>query len=666
MPNFADQAVATAPPPRRQVAAPRAVDQSTGIARGAGDDDNRGQFLSVEKLAKQYTAFLGAKIEEVEESKQSRRYYHGVQWTAEEIKIFRARRQPIVTFNSCDGKINAVVGLIERLRQDPKAFPSNPRHEQGAEVATATIRYVLDANDWKTLSSEVARHASIDGYSGVELKLRKGDKGDPDVKVGLVFGDDFFYDARSRMPDFHDCRYMGIARWLDEEEAVDLFPDKEEEVRNLTDLGTDRTTYADSEIKWAIVNERRIRLVEHWYKHRGKWHWAFYIGYELLDEGVSPFLDERGNTIPRFIMFSAHVDQDSDRYGFIRNLKGPQDEKNQRRAKALFTANSRRLIADKGAVDDVETARREWGRPDGYVEKNPGLNITADDTGPDMSAQLGFLQDAKQEIDRRAPATPVMPGSEQMAPNTSGRAINLLQQAGTAELGPFIIAYRGWKIRVYRAIWSLCQRYWTAERWIRVTDDQKLAQFLQLNGLDLDEWGRPMLVNALGQLDVDIGLDEGPDVVNMMADAYEHIKDDPNVPWQVKIELSSLAGSVKERILAMGQKPPDPIEQAGRALTVKRIQSDIDEKDANALMREAKAAEATAKAGLNAAQVLQHGLEMSAAIQGQPEGSPTPAQPQGPVAPPQGVGPPQMAPGGQLALPFAKFLAPQPQQGSPT
>jgi hypothetical protein len=42
-----------------------------------------------------------------------------------------------------------------------------------------------------------------------------------------------------------------------------------------------------------------------------------------------------------------------------------------------------------------------------------------------------------------------------------------LQQAGIAELGPFILAYRNWKLRVYRAVWNIVQQTWTAERYIR-------------------------------------------------------------------------------------------------------------------------------------------------------------------------------------------------------
>jgi hypothetical protein len=37
----------------------------------------------------------------------------------------------------------------------------------------------------------------------------------------------------------------------------------------------------------------------------------------------------------------------------------------------------------------------------------------------------------------------------------------LLQQAGMAELGPYIMGYRGWKLRLYRAIFNAVQQYWT-------------------------------------------------------------------------------------------------------------------------------------------------------------------------------------------------------------
>jgi hypothetical protein len=531
------------------------------------DADGEEGFWPVTRLKQQYIDYLAAKVMEYEEQKQARHFYHGAQWTPEDLKVLRSRRQPVITFNRTARKIDSIVGLVQRLRQDPKAFPRNPRNASGAEIATQCVRAVLDANRWKFLDNYCARQAGTEGIAGIELKLIEGDHDDPDVGMDFIFGDDFFYDPRSYKPDFSDARYMGIAKWLDLEEAIELFPDKEEELRTLmVETGFDLTTHADREYKWIYVNEKRLRLVEHWYKHRGKWYWSFYCSMILLDQGVSPFLDERRKPMNRFIMFSANVDHDGDRYGFVRNLKGPQDEINQRRSKALFISNSRRLIAQKGAVDNIEVARREWARPDGFVEVNPGRDIKPEERQEDLTAHLELMQDARNEIDSFANI-----GAAQLMQDSpdahSGVAINLIQRAGVAELGSFFLNYKDWKERVYKAIWNVASRTWQQERWIRVTDNQGLAQFIQLNGMGMNQWGQPTILNAVGDLSVEMTMDEGPDEASIMQDAWDVLRNQPpgTVPPAVLIELSPMQDSIKKKVQQMMQPPPpqpDPAAQA--------------------------------------------------------------------------------------------------------
>lgn len=634
---------------------PSAAENARNLSSPNSWDDD-GQYLPVTRLRQQYTGYLTSKSPEILEQQQARQYFHGAQWSAEEMRVLRRRRQPVITYNYIAENINSTVGLLERYRQDPKAFPRNPRNDEGAEVATQTIRYILDSNDWKTESSEVARTASIDGIGGMGFKLREGDKGDPDIKLEIVYGDDFFYDPRSYRPDFHDARFLGQAKWVDEEECIELFPDLEDVIRSLVNNGSDLTTYSDREFKWVYTTERRVRLVEQWYKHKSKWHWCFYIADTLLDQGVSPFFDDRGKTIPRFIMFSAAVDHDGDRYGFVRNQKGAQDETNQRRSKALFISNSRRIIADKGAVDDVEKARAEWARPDGFIEKNPKLDIKLDDTQADLAGQMQFLADAKNELAKFSPQ--IAPNGE-LPKNVSGRAINLMQQAGTAKLGPFILAYRGWKLRIYQAVWNCAQRYWTAERWIRVTDDQDMAHFIQLNGLDLDQWGRPQLVNYLGALNVDIILDEGPDAVNMQSDTWDQVQaamqGGTQFPPAVVIQLMNIPHSTKKQIMQMMQQPPDPVEQAAKLKAVQRIDAEIAEKNAGSFQRIATGTKYLVQAGLDAAQSENIGLQQFRTDQSNDAFKAPPQPATGPVqqAPPQV---PQ-ADHQQLPLAFAKGLA---------
>jgi hypothetical protein len=548
------------------------------------DQGSEQDYYDVVRLRRQYNDYAAAKDAEAREMVESRHYYHADQWTAEEIRKLRARRQPVTTENQIVKKVNGVIGLIERLRQDPKAFPRTPNQQEGADLATATLKYQLDSSDWKSKSSRIAGGAAIDGISGIEYDLVPGDEKDPTLEMHIVYGDGFFYDPRSYDEGFTDARFMGVAKWIDLEQAKEIAPDKANELEDLMETGSDLTTIAqtDREKNWVNTNERKIRLVDHWYIKGGKWLWCLHAGNVELMKGVSPFIDEKGKTFPRYRMFSAAVDHDGDRYGFNRNLKSPQDQLNHFNAKKSHIANTRRIISEKGAVDDIEVARREWARPDGWVETNPGLKMEPDQTTlNDFKGLAELATESRTYLENFGP-NPSLIG--QGLEDSSGRAIQLLQQAAIAELGPYLGAYKNWKIRVYRDIWNIIQRYWTSERWIRVTDDQNLAQFFQINKLTVDQFGRPAIVNAIGSLDVDIIIDEAPDAVNMQADAMMVLQSlgpqfAQNFP-EIAIELSPLPQSVKkpmlDKIQAKQSAPPPPDPKVIAAGQIKQLELQAD------------------------------------------------------------------------------------------
>jgi len=524
---------------------------------------------SVERLRRQYTDFASDKRAELGEQRTARHYYHGDQYTAAELKTLKDRRQPVVTTPRLTKKINGIVGLLERLRQDPKAYPRTPQQEQGAELGTAIIRYALDQCDWKAISPEVCLNSAVNGIGGIELSITQGEGGDSDVAMATVDPETFFYDQRSTRPDFSDARFMGIAKWVDVEIAQEMFPDKREDLDALVSRGPGAPGQSeqlqDRETRWVNSNEKQVFLIEQWYLKGGQWRWCFYSYNIELDSGVSPFKDEKGNSLCRFVMFSANIDHDGDRYGFIRMLKSPTDETNARRSKALHVMHTRRIIMSDGAVADVEKTRKEAVRPDGVVVvagHSDTFRFEFDDASKaqDWTSQIALLEESKNELENFGPNPELM--GEASTKNQSGRAIALLQQAGIAELGPFILAYRGWKLRVYRAVWNIVQQTWTGEKYIRVTDDDNVAQFIQLNGLQIDpNTGQPAMVNALGALDVDIILDEGPDTMNVMQDTFDTMtalaQNGAQIPPSVLIEMSALPHSTKKKLMEL-------IEQAGQ------------------------------------------------------------------------------------------------------
>lgn len=579
--------------------------------RGAGSgqtDDGLNRF-GLEHLRRQYTDYLGSKTAEIDEAQDARRYRHGSQWTEKEIRKLRSRGQPVVTFNRVSRKINAVVGLLERLRQDPKGFARTPKHEDGAELATAVLNYALDANDWKSISPDCAEDGATSAIGGLEIVVEPGDEGDPDISISRIDPREFFYDPRSFKADFSDATYMGVHKWMDYGLVAELWPDAAGAVRDgvSTNGGLDDgPTQSDRQMRWVNVRERTVRVVEHWYRDRGEWWFCFFTGDIELERGPSPFKNEKGKSSCRLIMYSNMIDHDDDRYGFVRDLKSPQDEINRRRSKALHALNSRKIRASRGAVDDVEIARREEARPDGFIELNSAdAKYEVEQGTADFQGNMAFLTDAKQEIDNFGP-NPSLVGEG--GKNQSGRAIQLLQQAGIAELGPFLLRYRGWKIRVYRAIWNAIQQFWTSERWIRVTDSDGLAQFIQVNATQQGPLGQPLIVNALGALDVDILIDEGPDNVNAMADAFDTLlalaQNGAQIPPDVIISLSSLPASVKKDImgkLEKAQQPNPAVEQATQ-IELAQNTAEVAKTQAETALAQARAGAAQATVGKTVAE----------------------------------------------------------------
>jgi hypothetical protein len=573
--------------------------QSAGSASNTVDTASKPvAYWELSKLRKCYTDYLFSKREELDEQIDARRYYHGSQWTTEQIRTMKRRKQPVMTFNRIARKIDGVCGLIEKLRQDPKAYARTPQHEEGAELATAALRYVLDDQEWKAKSPQAAQDGAIDGIGGIELEIEDGQNGDKEIGFELVDVQSFFYDPRSYKMDFSDARYMGIGKWLDEDIAREMFPDAGDDAFQADD---ELVGDADKERRWFSTDgvTNRVRIVDIWYKHKGGWCWAIFSGNAILMEGKSYFQDDKDEDYCKYIMFSGNVDHDGDRYGFVRNMKSAQDGINARQSKMQHILASRRLIISQGAVDDIEKVRREWARPDGVVVTNRTVNegVKADDQSFDFAGWTKMLELNLAEIEGFGPNPQLL--GQTTESGQSGRAIALLQQAGMAELGPYILAFRGWKLRVYRALYNAVQKHWNAERWIRVTDDDGIAQYVQINGMQMDENGQPTMVNAIGQLDVDIILDEAPDAVTIQGQSFEFLQAlGPQFIQQhadIAIELSPLDAATKKKIrdkqaqAAQAQEPVQQIQMANATEEVKNLAADTQLKEAQAVkaMKEA-------------------------------------------------------------------------------
>lgn len=584
-------------------------------------------------LVRDYEAAEEASQTARDESARARDYYDGRQLTADQIKELKRRKQPIVIENLIRPKVDYLCGLERQTRTDPKAYPRTAAHEDDANAATDALRYVADDQDLDVKMSGVFQNMLVEGFGGFEIGHQQV-RGGIDPKVTPLDWDRVFYDPHSSKPDFSDASYMGFVTWLDLADAKRRWLGKEavldatyaKGASDLFDTYEDKPRWAN----WSDTKRKRVRIVTIYKLVEGVWHrGVFTLSGELEELAPSPYLDEDGQPENAMILQSAYVDRDNDRYGLVRDFMTLQDEVNKRRSKFLHLSNSRTVRVSPGAYVNPEKARQEVNRPDGVLIADQG-EVEIIGTGDMAAGHFNLLAEAKQAIQAVGPNATMQGKSGQ---DQSGRAILALQQGGMTEVAPLMDNKRHLTIRVYRMIWNRIRQLWTAERWVRVTDDEKNIRFVGLNTTkgalaalkvrealksgQIDEQqamqfamqiqSDPMMqqpANAVADLDVDIQIDEVANAPSLQFEQFDQLTKlapmapPPYVPvlFEMLVEASSLRNKDKLREILEQAKSqePDPMQQQMQALQVAGATAEVEKTQSEAAKNYAAAEKAAA------------------------------------------------------------------------
>ena len=107
-----------------------------------------------------------------------------------------------------------------------------------------------------------------------------------------------------------------------------------------------------------------------------------------LWDGASPFNHDSFLLVP---IWGYRRYRDGMAYGVMRGMRDLQEDTNKRASKALWLLSSNRIVADKGAVDDVEEARAEAARADGYIEKTQGKEFRFEKPMAEVQGNLEMM-----------------------------------------------------------------------------------------------------------------------------------------------------------------------------------------------------------------------------------------------------------------------------------
>jgi hypothetical protein len=571
------------------------------------------------------------------ESQTDDDYYNGFQYTAEERRILADRKQPDNVFNRVRPGVLGWLGVLKQGKTSPRAYGRNPGDEQASDIVSKVLRFIADEARWNDTRIDGSQNYLIQGTCAVIVE--PNDLGR--VEITHIRWEEFFYDPRARRQDFSDARYLGVAKWMYADDVEAMYPEFKGQLQSGMDAAmvTMGTTFNDrpmnGAVTWIDPKRRRVLVVDVYHREGPTWMFCRFYGNGVLESGPSPYLDERKRPSCPIVAQSCFIDRENNRYGIVRDMRGPQDEINKRRAKLLNLLTMRQLLTTVEGFDaSADVARAQAARPDGVIPY--GFEVA--DLNVQIQGQMELLNLAIAEIERMSPNPAILGRAGQ---DESGRAQLVRQQAGMTEGAVVMGGIEEWELRVYRRAWVTAKQFWKAADYIRVTDDMNAPEYIGINQpvvqnvpaiVPHPETGMPMVgmkqmvmgyQNALGELDVDITLDTVANTANIAQEQFQMLADLARadaiqIPLPLLIQMSSLPNKQEllDKLDQMSQQQPSQ----DQVLALQQKEADIAKTNSETVKNQADAAtkigtQAVAEGQLHL-NALQAGME---AVQPPPE-----------------------------------------------
>lgn len=534
-------------------------------------------------------------------------FYDNLQWDPEDAAEVTSRGQMPLVYNEVAPMADWIMGTERRSRVDWKVLPRTEDDVKAADIKTKVLKYVSDVNRTAFVRSRAFGDAIKAGIGWVD----DGARDDPTKDILYSKYEDWrrvLHDSGAYELDLEDGRYLFRWRWVDEDVALFMFPDRKNQIMRAVSEATQNSDISWEEQNWNTENianvrmsgqiyasgtgmtvdakRRQLKLIECQYRMPVKtrvvasgplkgavfderdpvmrealgsvggsivdkiimrMHTAVFTETDMLGMGPSIYRHNKFSLTPFWCYLRG---RDRMPYGVIRRVRDVQQDLNKRASKALFMLNTNQIIMDKGAVDDPNEARDEVDRPDGVIVKNAGKEFDIRRDTDAATGQIQMMTLAAQSIQKSAGVAQENMGRQTNA--VSGEAIKARQMQGSVvTTEPFDNLRFSVQVQGEKQL-SLSEQFYSEEKVIRLTGAKGAIEWVIINKPELQPDGSVRFIN---------------DITNSMADFVVAEQDYSGTLRQVMFESLSQMSS---------RLPP---EVSLRVLTIAMEFSDLPNKD---------------------------------------------------------------------------------------
>jgi hypothetical protein len=325
----------------------------------------------------------------------------------------------------------------------------------------------------------------------------------------------------------------------------------------------------------------------------------------LLWLSQSPY---RHNRYPFTPLSAYRKAADNSPYGMIRNMRDAQRDINKRLSKAQYILNSRVIIMDEGAVEDIDDLEEEAARPDPIIVKKVGKAFEMRTERELAASHLELMSLSTNMIQSLSGVTDESLGRTTNA--SSGKAIIARQQQGALSTAPIFDNLRMSRQFHGEKVLSLIEQFTTEEKQFRITNQRGNPDYVTVNdGLPENDIIRSKADFVISETDYNATMRQAavdqfmdlaakiapvaPQIVMVMLDLLIESMDLPNGEELVK-RVRQITGMEDPDA---DPNAPDPEREARQAAAAEQAQREARAQEANIRTIEAKALETEAKAG---------------------------------------------------------------------